>query len=206
MAARAELHLTCLPGGFVTPARAVAYTVPELEGGRRDKVVGAFTVGSERDYDQDPRYGLVVLSEIASRALSAAVNDPGTAIAVLGSGVRVFLSYVEGVGETQQELFNRLYAPDIDIEDMMQDFFNAIARDGGGMIEVQMRLQKSLEMVALADVRLLGRAAKRQSRAALEHAPSPPLTEREARALAQASNWKLPDTDEVPLPIGRAVG
>jgi uncharacterized membrane protein len=37
-----------------------------------------------------PRFGLITLSEIASRALSPAVNDPGTAIQIISSHVRLF--------------------------------------------------------------------------------------------------------------------
>jgi uncharacterized membrane protein len=43
-------------------------------------------IGDGRLYDDDPRFGLVVLSEIAGRALSPGVNDPGTAIARDGAG------------------------------------------------------------------------------------------------------------------------
>ncbi len=32
-----------------------------------------------RQFDEDPRFGLIVLSEIASRGLLSAVNNPGTA-------------------------------------------------------------------------------------------------------------------------------
>jgi uncharacterized membrane protein len=43
-----------------------------------------------RYFDEDPRFGLITLSEIASRALSPAVNDPGTAIQIISSYVRLF--------------------------------------------------------------------------------------------------------------------
>ena len=54
-------------------------------------VAEAFTIGAERTFDQDPRFGLCVLAEIASRALSPAVNDPGTAIDVIGRAVRLLV-------------------------------------------------------------------------------------------------------------------
>jgi uncharacterized membrane protein len=35
----------------------------------------AFVIGNMRYFHEDPRFGLITLSEIASRALSPAVND-----------------------------------------------------------------------------------------------------------------------------------
>src|SRR3546814_6046328 len=52
------------------------------------KVLACVSIGVRRTFEHDPRFGLSVLSEIASRALSSAVNDSGTAIDVLGRGVR----------------------------------------------------------------------------------------------------------------------
>jgi hypothetical protein len=39
------------------------------------ELVRAFHIGGDRVFDDDPRFGLVVLSQIAGRALSPAVND-----------------------------------------------------------------------------------------------------------------------------------
>ncbi len=45
---------------------------------------------TNRTFEDDPRFGLIVLSEIADKALSPGVNDPGTAIDVIGTLVRLF--------------------------------------------------------------------------------------------------------------------
>jgi uncharacterized membrane protein len=50
----------------------------------------AFTLGDMRYFEEDPRFGLITLSEIASRALSPAVNDPGTTNSNNGCHVRLF--------------------------------------------------------------------------------------------------------------------
>jgi uncharacterized membrane protein len=47
----------------------------------------AFVIGDMRYFDEDPRFGLTLP---ASRALSPAVNDPGTAIQIISSYVRLF--------------------------------------------------------------------------------------------------------------------
>ncbi len=189
----AVLHLRWLPGAFVHGSAPVAHSVPELDGEQRSKIQSAFSVGKDRDFDQDPRFGLVVLSEIASRALSPGINDPGTAIAVLGAGVRVFQAYGKGVHEEQQQLFDNLYAPDIEISNMFDDFFNPISRDGSGTIEVMLRLQKNLEIIALSHPKLYAEAARRQARESSMHSTSPPFTETEMQRLKKASEWDVPD-------------
>ena len=143
----AEIWLACLPGSFVHPAEAllgVSGAVPsdELTGRLRK----AFTVESARTFAQDPRFGLIVLSEIASRALSPSINDPGTAIDVLGRLVRV-LSHWRRPGDTEPD-YPRLHVPPVRPAEMLEDAFQPIARDGAAIVEVQVRLQKALAALA----------------------------------------------------------
>lgn len=68
-----------------------------VEGHLSEKVeaelIEAFVVGDQRTFDNDPRFGLVVLAEIADRALSPAVNDPSTAIDVIGTLTRLLCNW-----------------------------------------------------------------------------------------------------------------
>ena len=85
-----------MPGSFVHPAAQLLWVHGAVPGEQlADALRSAFTIGNERSFDQDPRFGLIVLSEIASRALSPGVNDPGTAISVIGRLVRVLSCWVE---------------------------------------------------------------------------------------------------------------
>ena len=123
-----------------------------------ESVVKAFTVGDERSFDQDPRFGLSVLSEIASRALSAALNDPGTAIDVIGRAVRV-LSVWSGHAEDDGEaevLYPRLRVRPVELDDLFDDIFTPIARDGAGVVEVHIRLQKALLILGRMEARVSG--------------------------------------------------
>ena len=74
----------------------------------------------------------VVLSEIASRALSSAVNDPGTAIHVIGVGLRVLMLWPERSLEEDSEkpMFPAVHVRALAVADMFEDFFMPIARDG----------------------------------------------------------------------------
>jgi uncharacterized membrane protein len=65
--------------GHLTKAASIPATVEELEEAMGD----AFADWRSRAYNQDVRFGIIVLSETAQRALSPAVNDPGTAIFII---------------------------------------------------------------------------------------------------------------------------
>jgi uncharacterized membrane protein len=168
--AGSQIALTALPGTFVTPDRALLC----VSGGGeidRDALRAAFRIGDKRVYDEDPRFGLIVLSEIAARALSPAVNDPGTAINIIGAFVRLFQRWIEPPHPNDEPaLYERVNVPRISVGDMFDDAFVAIARDGAGMIEVQVRLQKAFRALAAMDDAALELAAVAHSKAALARA------------------------------------
>lgn len=109
-----------------------------------------FATALHRDFEHDPRLGVIALSEIGSRALAAATNDPGTAIEVLGSLERTFTSLlttdaVEGVD------FDRLHVPALSLAELVEDAFRPLSREAGDEIEVAVRLQKTLASLAAVD-------------------------------------------------------
>lgn len=162
-----------LPGVFATPNRAIAY-VSNLQGKDVDIdcqcIIDAFQIGVERLFDDDPRFGLVVLSEIATRALSPAVNDPGTAISIIGTLIRLFTLWNEPtkIKSKDVEVYNRVEVPEISIKDMFDDAFTTIARDGAGMVEVSIRLQKALNALAFCGDEKMYDAAKYHAELALK--------------------------------------
>ena len=113
---------------------------------------------------------MVVLSEIAGRALSPAVNDPGTAIDVTGRLVRIFVQWVRTVPEGGSPDYPLVQVPEISLSDLVEDAFTAIARDGAGSIEVGTRLMKCLQTLASLGNEELATAARAQARLALAHA------------------------------------
>lgn len=91
------------------------------------------------------RFGLVVLTEIASRALSPAVNDPGTAIEIIGRQVRLLSCFRADSGRIDmQPRCPRVLVPELTAADLMDDAFAPIIRDAGSNVEVRIRLQKAL--------------------------------------------------------------
>lgn len=163
------VHLAIYPGKLVYPARQLLY----LTGGNALEIDpepfrNAILIERDRSFDQDPRFGLVVLSEIASRALSPAVNDPGTAISVLNSGLRCFEAFADARDTADHEpQYSRLHGAEIDLADLFNDFFAKIARDGAGVVEVQQRLQLCLLALTRSWPDIFSSAAAHASRNAL---------------------------------------
>lgn len=163
------IYLDVLPGAFAHVGMVLAWTVPEsgsepaVRDALDDDIMGAITLGTYRTFEHDPRFGLSVLSEIASRALSPAVNDPGTAIDVIGRGVRSLTCWAQPPAE-QEEVepdCQRVYVQSLDVDDLFDDFFGPIARDGAGLLEVDMRMTKALLSLAEINPTLFKPAASR---------------------------------------------
>lgn len=150
-ACNGHVAILALPGSFVYPGTVLARVRGPED--LHAHVADAFTVDDERSFDQDPRFGLCVLAEIASRALSPAVNDPGTAIDVLGRMVRVLSCWqAPPVGEPDGDvLYPHVSAPPLKVQDLIDDAFAPIARDGAALVQVQVRLLKSLGALVAMD-------------------------------------------------------
>ena len=174
----ADLHVVvlALPGDLTGPGRPLASVTGTSDGAIARELADAFNIAAMRSFDQDPRLGLCVLSEIASRALSPAVNDPGTAIEILSRGARVLAQwsppYSDGVDEDEAIQFPRIRVPAVQLDDLFDDFFIAIARDGAASVEVAIQLQKVLHMLASLGQQRYRRAALEQSRSALARCES----------------------------------
>ncbi|HUG98146.1 MAG TPA: DUF2254 domain-containing protein [Gammaproteobacteria bacterium] len=165
----AEIWLAGLPGRFVNPAEPLLGVSGAVLGDETtSRLRKAFTVESARSFEQDPRFGLLVLSEIASRALSPSVNDPGTAIDVLGRLVRVLSNWHRPTN--REPAYPRLHVPPVRSADMLEDAFQPIARDGASLVEVQVRLQKALAALAAIVPDEFSDAASAMSAEALERA------------------------------------
>ncbi|WP_082684384.1 DUF2254 domain-containing protein [Aureimonas ureilytica] len=144
------LHVAALPGTLVHPGRPVLHVEGELDEADMAALLDAFTIDRHRTFDHDPRLGLIALSEVASRALAPATNDPGTAIEVSNALLRVLLHLP--AEEPDAEALRD--APSVHVarpvmEDFLRDAFDPILREGVVEVEVSLRLTKTFK--ALAD-------------------------------------------------------
>ncbi|MFW7415090.1 DUF2254 domain-containing protein [Demequina sp. SO4-18] len=145
------VHVVALPGvavGLGTPLACV-------DGFADDDTVAAvreaFRVEKHRTFEQDPRLGLVALSEIGSRALSPSTNDPGTAVEALNAIQRVMTDLL--TTEPDREVkYPSLRVPTVSLEDLIEDAVRPLARDGAGLVEVGLRVQGVLgDLIAISD-------------------------------------------------------
>lgn len=161
-AAGVQAYVTGRPGAFADPCQPLAW----LAGGEPaetecDALREAFAIGDARTFDQDPRFGMIVLGEIASRALSAAMNDPGTAIDVLGRAVRLLAIAAGGEMDRGEVQYPDVHVAALDPRYLFDDVFTPIARDGASIVEVGVRLQAALRGLALlGDARFVHLAAQ----------------------------------------------
>lgn len=178
-----EISVPVLPGNFIDDGTVLARMSRHLPDAARFQA--AFTIGDGRSFEQDPRFGLVVMTEIASRALSPATNDSCTALDVIGRTTRLLTLWAKREQSPEPPRNTRVQVAPLRDKDMLEDAFLLIGRDGAGLIEVQLRLQKAL--VALAT---LGDAAFREA-----------VTEQAAIAHERARSTLSCDTDRDRLSV-----
>lgn len=166
-----KIVVEALPGAYLGPRSVVARLTRGLSPDELAQVRNAVHVADIRSFDQDPRFGISALSEIASRALSPAVNDPGTAIDILGRLVRLLALWGDpDAVEAEVVQYDRLFVPALSAADLLDDAFSPIARDGAGLIEVVLRIQKSLASLIGIGHPDFPREIERHLREALERA------------------------------------
>ncbi|NND95668.1 MAG: DUF2254 domain-containing protein [Flavobacteriales bacterium] len=170
-----RIRLNCLPGKFVHKNYAVAHfsTNQTSDTDQTQKSINnSVIIGNTRLFDDDPRFGLISLTEIASRALSPGINDPGTAIQIIGSHERLFFLWNNKLqhNDDKKVTFDRVEVPRIAMEDFFNDAFRPIARDGANNIEVMLRLQKAFTSIATIDNPEIEEIVIRQSREAFHRA------------------------------------
>lgn len=145
------LHVHLQPGSFVEPTLAMISSDTLLDAEQKKKISDAVLIGSSRTFEHDPRFGMVVLSEIAARALSPAVNDPGTAQAVLAAAVKAMVYWVQhrpAIHAIPNAKFDRVTAPALPEAELLRDIFMPLSRYGAATVEVGLAIQQSLVSIA----------------------------------------------------------
>lgn len=165
-----RIYVVSIPGAFVTPAQPIAFGDGLGLENQEQKIRRCFTIGEVRSFDQDPRFGAVVLTEIASRALSSGINDAGTAIDVIGRAVRLLAIWTEPPTRDREVSCPNVFVPPIELADLFDDFFLPIARDGASTVVVGIRLQKAFWILSRFSEDGFAENARRHSREALRRA------------------------------------
>ncbi|ONN70127.1 DUF2254 domain-containing protein [Pseudomonas oryzihabitans] len=177
-----RLRLAALPGAFLDPAQPLLW-VEGLPPEKDQRLRAAFTLDARRVHDQDPRFGLTVLGEIATGALVPSRSDSGTAIAILGRAQRLLTTLTEP-REAVEPRYPRIEVPELSLDDLFDDFFLPVGRDAAPLVEVGMRLQKALGRLAVQGDARIRRECLRHSRLALARAEAT-LGQAEDRVILQ---------------------
>lgn len=165
-----EIHVDAVPGDVVDPGLQLVWMDFEPHEDDRAAIQKAFDIAPRRSFDQDPRFGIIVLAEIAVKALSPAVNDPGTAIATLTAQVRVLMILAEaGVADPEVE-FPHVCVPTLSVDDLFDDAFSSVSEACSATLAVGIRLQKALQSLSRLGPSGFHIPALRQSRRALDRA------------------------------------
>ncbi|MDP5307709.1 DUF2254 domain-containing protein [Paracoccus spongiarum] len=161
------VYMNAIPGDFLSPASTVMRVqgvVADL-GSLSKEFLACLTIRDSRDYEQDPRHGLQVLSEIGQRALSPAVNDPGTAILALNHMLKILSKWSE---ESLPEVeYPRIFLQSISAAELLEEAVLPLARDGAGNFQLQRHLQQTLLALSRISPQVYAEAAGRTSRHAL---------------------------------------
>ena len=162
------LQIAAPPGAFVITGDVLARCFSD-PGDDAPRLAAAFRLEQTRSFEQDVRYGLMVLAEIATRALSPGVNDPATAIDVIGRLERLLWEHGTSPAPPDAPAHPRIRVAPVVADDLMEDAYAAIARDGAGMVEVGVRLCHALDRLETGPEDL-ATAARRMRRRLLDHA------------------------------------
>ena len=171
-----EIAVVAIAGKLVAPNIPLAWITGDVDEEGQKRVASAFTIGDVRSFDQDPRFGAAVLAEIASRSLSQAINDSGTAIDLISRYMRVLTVWDEHADDIDVQ-YPRLHVAPIRLEDVFDDLFIPLARDGAAILEVGIRLQKAF--ITLSGFRHpeFKRIAVQHSRSAIKRAEATSMIE-----------------------------
>lgn len=143
----ARIYIHARPGDFVLEGRPVGYATGVAQGDH-SHIEACLTIGQHRTFEQDATYGLLVLSEIASRALSPGLNDPGTAIDVIARQERLLWTWANTEIDETEPAYPRIFIPALVPERLIESAFASTARDGAGLVEVVRRLVRALNSLS----------------------------------------------------------
>ena len=175
-----------------------------------ERLRGLFVIGEERTIEQDPAFALRILVDIAIRALSPAVNDPTTAVQVLGAIEDLLLvigeSDLRGRGAWRdRDGTLRVLVETRRWEDLLALALTEIREYGATATQVTRRTRALLDRLE-ARVRPEHRAAVAEHIAALEASVERQVSDPAARAFAirpdpQGIGGPSPSAAPAPDPI-----
>lgn len=189
-----EVYLAVRPGDFLHLAAPAFHIRPqpadeEAAEALRKRLLGTLTIAANRSFDQDPRFGLSVLSESAQRALSPGINDPGTAKQAVTHILQVLSQWRTPIQPQVQ--YPRLFVPTLGAHELLVESLLPIGRDGAADYWVHVGLQQALLALAQISPQVFSKAAADLSRDLLKLSDGNLLLPEQRTSLKDLSAWAL---------------
>ncbi|WP_375172791.1 DUF2254 domain-containing protein [Pseudooceanicola sp.] len=142
-----HVYLDRSVGAFVHRGEVLA-RVGGTDADCADMVRRHISIGTLRNYTQDPEFGLQNLTEIGQRALSPGINDPGTAVDMIRRVTRILLGASVVREADENILYDRVHVPPLPRDVLVIASIGAILRDGLSHPEVVAAARGSLAALA----------------------------------------------------------
>lgn len=165
-----NIYIARGPGQVVLQGREMAQISGSPSDDLLHQIANCFLIGDMRSFEQDAEFGLTVLSEISSRAMSPGVNDPGTAIEAISRMERLLWDWAYRLPDAEPPCYPHIFLHGATADDLVTAAFAATARDGAGTYEVAKHLMDALQALRLCENDPLTQAAETMQARLLDHA------------------------------------
>jgi len=146
------IEIECAVGDTIVYDTKLLHVRGALRQLPEDLLWRAIHLADERTFEQDPKYPIRLLVDIAIKALSPAVNDPTTAVQAIDQLEdllrRLGRRSLADVHAQDSQGIVRLIYPTPNWEDFLRLSFDEIRQYGAGSVQVMRRLRSALAGVA----------------------------------------------------------
>ncbi|PTW62930.1 putative membrane protein [Breoghania corrubedonensis] len=147
------VEVEATPGQFIVEGCALANYVGEADEAANTALRRAFLVGRQRTPEADLDFSILLMVEIAQRALSPGVNDSFTAIAVIdhlsSAFARILRRRAPSPLARDEKDHPRVWLETAMIDQLLNSAYHPLRRESAGNITVILRLVASLHRLAL---------------------------------------------------------
>ena len=139
-----QIWVEVAPGGLTLSDTRLAAIAGSPDEATLSEVHKAFTLSKERSFKQDPQFGFIVLGEIAAKALSPGINNPGVAKDVITSVVRLLEQWMRQRRNAPAAGTGPVHWCGPAFESVVDDALLPVATNGATAVTVAIRLQNVL--------------------------------------------------------------
>lgn len=150
-----KLNVKVPIGTYVIKSYPFIETNKPLEDKEAERLIACFMMYAEEHVSDHYQFGFNQISEIAVKALSPGINDPGTAIRAIDLLADLFIQLMliqeqKTISSEKEEV--EIYLETLSFKEILYKTLVPIRKYGNGDVLVLMRLLRSLQQMLYADV------------------------------------------------------